>query len=254
MKILLKTNKLRREFTTDDITVVALNDINTEIHQGEFTVIMGPSGSGKSTLLYNLSGLDRSTAGDIIFQDKNISTMKEKQLSTLRKKNFGFVFQYLTLIQNLTIMENLLIPGYLIDKNRNRVEEKAMEILKTLGIENLCERQPTQVSGGQQQRAAVARALINSPDILFADEPTGALNYKMGQELLSYLYKLKSSGQTIVMVTHDIKAASWADRVLYLRDGSIHGEFRFDENTPGPDQGLEQRELKLFTWLSGMGW
>ncbi len=252
--IILESKKLTRTFISDDINVTALNSIDTQIHKGDFIIIMGPSGSGKSTLLYNLSRLDNPTEGSVFFNGQDISLLKDKQLADFRRNNFGFVFQYLTLIQNLTIAENMLIPGFLIEKNRKKVMKRADFLFETLGIPELADRFPTQLSGGQQQRAAIARALINSPDILFADEPTGTLNFKAGQTLLSYLHKLNKTGQTILMVTHDLKSAAWGDRILYLQDGEINGEFKFPEDKSDPELDLIDRERLLFSWLSEKGW
>ncbi len=253
-EIILNSKNLTREFISDGSNVIALNNIETNINKGEFVIIMGPSGSGKSTLLYNLSRLDSPTEGSVFFNGKDITNLNEKNIADIRRRSFGFVFQYLTLIQNLTITENLLIPGFLIEKDRQKVKERASFLFDTLGISDLADRFPTQLSGGQQQRAAIARALINNPDILFADEPTGTLNFKAGQTLLSYLYKLNNSGQTILMVTHDLKSAAWGDRILYLQDGTIHGEFKFPEEESDPTTDLVEREKLLFAWLSKKGW
>lgn len=250
---ILESRNLKKVFDSDTIPTVALDGVSAEFCQGEFTIIMGASGSGKSTLLYNVSGLDKPTDGDVIFNGTSIGALKEKPLANLRRKDFGFVFQYMTLIENLTVLENMLIPGFLVEKNRSKVLQRADELLKMLGLAEKTNRYPTQLSGGEQQRASIARALINSPQILFADEPTGTLNHQMSQNLLTHLYQLKKAGQTIIMVTHDIKSAAWGDRILYLKDGRIEGEFRFGK-IEDPGKYLAAREKELFGWLSGLGW
>ncbi len=252
--VILKIENLTREFDTGGSGILALNGINAEIREGEFTVIMGPSGSGKSTFLYNTSGLDKPDFGKVMFRGTDIHKLNEKGLAAFRRNKIGFVFQYLTLVQNLTVFENLLVTGFNNSKDRSMIRQRAVMLLKLMGIEDLTGRFPTQISGGEQQRAALARALINNPEILFADEPTGTLNYKSGQEILNRLYTLNMSGQTILMVTHDIKAAAWGSRVLYLQDGIIKSEFTFPAKKDDPLKQLNEREKLLFGWLSGMGW
>lgn len=252
--VILKIENLTREFDTGGSGVLALDGIDAEIREGEFTVIMGPSGSGKSTFLYNTSGLDKPDFGTVLFRGIDIHKLNEKELSAFRRNKIGFVFQYLTLVQNLSVSENLLITGFNNSRDRSMIRKRAAMLLRMMGIEDLAGRFPTQISGGEQQRAALARALINNPEILFADEPTGTLNCKSGQEILNRLYTLNMGGQTILMVTHDIKAAAWGNRVLYLQDGMIKSEFAFPAKKNDPLKHLAEREKLLFGWLSGMGW
>lgn len=229
-----------------------LQHIDLDLYEGDFTVIMGASGSGKSTLLYSLSGMDKATAGEVIYNGKDIVTMKEKELSKLRQKDFGFIFQQMHLVSNLTLFENIAISGYL-DKNisANDVKKHTDELLEKMGISHIKTHLPSQVSGGEQQRCAIARAVVTNPKLLFADEPTGALNRKNTNEVLSLLTELNKSGQSILMVTHDMKAALRASRILYLEDGKIIGELTLPAYNPDE---AKSREAQVNAWLSSMQW
>lgn len=229
-----------------------LSHIDMELYEGDFTVIMGASGSGKSTLLYALSGMDRATAGEVLYEGKNIVTMKEKQLAQLRQGDFGFVFQQMHLVSNLSLFENVTVPGFLNKKNTAaRVRQRAGELLEEMGLAKVQTHLPSQVSGGEQQRCAIARAVIHAPKLLFADEPTGALNRKNTTEVLNLLTRLNKEGQSILMVTHDMKAALRANRILYLEDGKIIGEL----GLPAYDtQDEKSRETQVNAWLSSMEW
>lgn len=248
---ILRTSCLCKTFISESLQYNVLKNIDLEIYEGDFTVIMGSSGSGKSTLLYLLSGLDHATSGEIYFREKRIDKMKEKATALFRRKNIGFVFQSINLVPNLTLYENITIPGYLSNKNRKEVNEKAMELLKTMELDAHAFKYPSQVSGGQQQRTAIARGVINKPEILFADEPTGSLNSAQGEAALDMLTNLNNSGQTIIMVTHDLKAACRANRLLFLKDGSISGEMHLD---PFSNKGDSLRESKIFEFLKEKGW
>ncbi|SHO53804.1 ABC transporter ATP-binding protein [Anaerocolumna xylanovorans] len=229
-----------------------LNHIDLDIYKGDFTVVMGASGSGKSTLLYTMSGMDSATAGKVIYQGNTITEFKEDKLAKLRQGDFGFVFQQMHLVSNLSLFENVAVTGYL---NKNipgaEVGKRVKELLEKMGLTPMSKRLPSQVSGGEQQRAAIARAVVNRPDLLFADEPTGALNRKNTIEVLNLLTELNKEGQSILMVTHDMKAALRATRLLYLEDGKITGEL-----TLPPYQPLEEksRETQVDAWLSSMEW
>ena len=214
---------------------------------------MGSSGSGKSTFLYCVSGMDGITDGKVNFLNQNIENMKEDRLSILRRKQMGFVFQQMNLMSNLNLFENITLPAFLLkEKSNKEIKEKAGVLMKQFHIEELAERMPTQISGGQMQRAAIARALINSPEIVFADEPTGALNSTSGKEVLDVLTACNAKGQSILMVTHDIKAAQRASRIIYLSDGYIKGEKTF---TPYiQEQNMKSREEVVVDWLLEMGW
>ncbi len=229
-----------------------LSGVDMEIYEGEFVVIMGKSGSGKSTLLYALSGMDRATAGEVIYKDKDIVKMKEKELTKLRCCEFGFIFQQMHLVSNLTIYENIAVPGYL-NKNVSEKEtnKKTDELLEKVGISDIKEHLPSQCSGGEQQRCAVARAVINDPVIIFADEPTGALNKKSTLEVLDIMTALNKKGQCIMMVTHDSRAALRADRILYIEDGKISGELKL---SPYDASDEKSRDTQVTSWLSSMGW
>ena len=229
-----------------------LQHIDLDIYEGDFTVIMGASGSGKSTLLYSLSGMDRATAGQVIYEGRDIVTMKEKELSKLRQKDFGFIFQQMHLVSNLTLFENVAVSGYL-DKtaSANAVKQRTGVLLDKMGIDHVADHLPSQVSGGEQQRCAIARAVVSAPKLLFADEPTGALNRRNTNEVLSLLTELNKAGQSILMVTHDMKAALRATRILYLEDGKIIGELTLPPYNP---EEKKSRETQVGAWLSSMQW
>ena len=229
----------------------AIKNVNVEIYEKEFTVIMGSSGSGKSTLLYLLSGLDNITAGVVTFDEISLASLTEKKMAEFRRKKIGFVFQAINLVPSLSLYENVVISGYLVEKDRKKVDIRGIELLKLVGLEEQIDRLPSRISGGQQQRAAVARALINSPKVLFADEPTGALNSAQGENILDILTDLNNKGQGIVMVTHDIKAASRADRILFIKDGRVDGDMNLDKYST---KDKELREKAVFDFLSEKGW
>lgn len=231
---------------------MVLNHITLGIYAGDFTVIMGPSGAGKSTLLYALSGMDEITGGEIWYKGREISRFKEKQMSNLRTHEFGFVFQQTHLVSNLTLYENVVVAGYLNSGWKTKeAEQRADELLCRMGVEKAKDRLPAEVSGGEAQRAAVARAVINRPGILFADEPTGALNRQNTQEVLNLLTGLNETGQSILMVTHDVRAAIRGSRILYLEDGKILDELNFPVYR---DEAAKDREIRLNEWLCALSW
>ena len=229
-----------------------LNRINVEIHDGDFTVIMGPSGAGKSTLLYALSGMDTISSGQVLYKGKELGTLSEKKIAKLRASEFGFVFQQTHLVSNLTLFENVAVAGFLEKgKSEQDVRNRAEELLKQMNVEKAKNRLPSEASGGEAQRAAMARAMINQPGLLFADEPTGALNRKHSEEVLELLTALNRDGQSILMVTHDVKAVIRGTRILYLEDGKILDEMplpSFDVKT------AKEREEKLSAWLTALSW
>lgn len=227
-----------------------LHGINVELYAGDFTVVMGSSGSGKSTLLYVLSGMDRASGGQVVCCGQNITNASEKELSRLRSEDFGFVFQRTHLISNLTLHENIRMAGLIGSLPEKEADRRTNELIDRMGLSDAKHRLPAQVSGGEAQRAAVARAVINRPSILFADEPTGALNRANSQEVLNVLSALHSSGQSVLLVTHDKEAALRGNRVLYLEDGIITGELELPVYA-GKDKS---REEKLSAWLEGLGW
>ncbi len=215
-----------KRFGAGDAAVTALNDATIEFRKGEFTAVMGPSGSGKSTLMYCQSGLDRLTSGHAYIGDVDVSTLSDQELSVMRRSTLGFIFQSFHLVPALTSRENITLP---VDLNADAEVDEAFlnELAVVLGIEHRLENLPSQLSGGQRQRVAVARAMIPRPEVIFADEPTGALDSKTSGELLAYLRTaVDDLGQTIVMVTHDAVAASHCDRVVYVQDGVLVDEGR----------------------------
>lgn len=249
---ILSTKALYKDYINGKNTINVLKDVNLEIYDGEFTIIMGPSGSGKSTLLYCLSGIDSVTSGDVCFMDKKISDLKEKEISVLLSNEFGFVFQQMQLVSNLTLYENIAIAGYHGNKYKtSEVDTRTDELLKMVKLDEQRNNLPTQCSGGEQQRAAVARALINKPKLLFADEPTGALNQSNSQQVLNLLTQANSEGQSVLMVTHDVKSAIRANRILYFEDGCIRGEL---ELSPYITDDKKSREAKVSEWLNKMMW
>lgn len=251
-KVLIETTDLCRSYASDGLQNHVLNNINVKIMKDDFTVIMGSSGSGKSTLLYCLSGMDSITSGSVYFDGKEIGSMKSKELSLFRRSYVGFVFQQMHLVSNLSVFENIAVSGYLAKKLSNKeVNKKVDELLEVMGIKDLKKRLPSQISGGQKQRAAIARALINNPALVFADEPTGALNSKSGNEVLDLLTQCNRNGQSILMVTHDVKAAVRADRILYIEDGKIVSEL---EMSPYKEEDKKSRETQIISWLSSRGW
>ncbi len=211
-------------FGEGDAAVTALDDVSIGFRQGQFTAVMGPSGSGKSTLMYCQSGLDRLTDGHAYIGDVDVSTLSDQELSVLRRSKLGFIFQSFHLVPALSARENITLPVDL-DSGADVDEAFLTELTEVLGIGHRLENRPSQLSGGQRQRVAVARAMIPRPDVIFADEPTGALDSKTSGELLAYLRQaVDELGQTIVMVTHDAVAASHCDRVVYVQDGRLVGE------------------------------
>lgn len=229
-----------------------ISHVDFEQYEGEFTVIMGASGSGKSTLLYALSGMDRATSGQVMYEGRDLVTMKENELSKLRYTDFGFIFQQIHLVSNLSLFENVAVSGYLNkEKSAAEVKARAEELLEQMGIDHVKTHLPSQVSGGEQQRCAIARAVINSPKLLFADEPTGALNRKNTKEVLNLLTGLNKEGQSILMVTHDVRVALRATRLLYIADGNIIGELTLPPYDPAME---ESRETQVNSWLNSMEW
>lgn len=251
-EILLSAKGLCKQFPQGADKEQVLKNIDVDIYAGDFTVIMGSSGAGKSTLLYALSGMDSITDGKVLYKGEEISSYKERQMALLRSKEFGFVFQQTHLVSHLSLFENVSVAGYLDPaKSTKDVRERAEELLKQMDIEKAKDRFPHEVSGGEAQRAAVARAVINQPGLLFADEPTGALNKRNTDEVLSLLTRLADNGQSILMVTHDIKAAIHGTRILYLEDGQI-----LDEMVMGAyhEDEAKNREKRVNEWLASLSW
>ena len=251
-KTIIKTEKLCKTFSNGGIQQHVLKNLDISLIEGDFTVIMGSSGSGKSTLLYALSGMDKPTLGEIHFGDKNLCKLNNDQLAIFRRNHCGFVFQQIYLLDNMSVLDNVLASGLLINKNKREIVQKAKELLKQVAInENAWSKFPTQLSGGEAQRVGIVRALINSPRILFADEPTGALNSTSSESVLDVLTNVNQNGQSIVMVTHDMKTALRGNRILYLRDGVICGDLQLGAFSK--EENFERHE-KLKHFLVEMGW
>lgn len=231
--------------------VTALNGVNVEIAKGEFVAVMGPSGSGKSTLLFALSGMDEITSGSVNFGDTELSKLRENALADVRRTKMGFVFQQPTMLKNLNLLDNIILPaaheGY---KDTAKISQKAKALMKKTGISGLERRDITEVSGGQLQRAGICRALMNAPEILFADEPTGALNTKSADEIMGLLLVINQEGTAILLVTHDAKVAARADRVLFTKDGSIVSELPLQKFS-GTD--MEARGDKVLAGMAAAG-
>lgn len=250
-EVILKTEKLSKSFSNGGTMQHVLRNIDLQLYKGDFTVIMGASGAGKSTLLYALSGMDTPTLGTITFGDRMISRLSQDALATFRRGHCGFVFQQIYLIDGMSVMDNVLSAGLLVNKDRKALVKKAKKLFSAVDIsEDIQKKFPTQISGGEAQRVGIVRALINSPEVLFADEPTGALNSKTGLDVLDTLTRFNEQGQSVVMVTHDMRSARRGNRILYLKDGVILGECDLGRYS----HGNSQRHEKLAAFLNGMGW
>lgn len=251
-KIIIRTKKLCKTFSSGGIQQHVLKNLDISLIEGDFTIIMGSSGSGKSTLLYAISGMDKPTLGEIDFDGKDVAALSNDQLAIFRRNNCGFVFQQIHLLDNMSVLDNVLASGLLVHKSKRVAAERAKDLLNRVGIgENSWNKFPTQLSGGEAQRVGIVRALINNPRILFADEPTGALNSSSSESVLSILTDINRNGQSIVMVTHDLKTALRGNRILYLRDGVICGDLELGGYSEV--ESLERQE-KLRAFLEEMGW
>lgn len=233
-----------------------LRNINMEIQEGEMVAIMGPSGSGKSTLLYAVSGMDKPTAGSVNFFGKDLISLDAAKMSDMRLDEMGFIFQQMYMLKNLSIYDNIILPAYQSKKgkgkdNRAIINDRAKELMKKLGISEIAENDINEVSGGQLQRACICRSLINQPKMIFADEPTGALNQQNSKEVMKELNRINAEGTTVMLVTHDMKVAAKSDRVLYIEDGNIKGEITFGKL--GEDSEIKERERRISNWLMEMG-
>ena len=231
-----------------------LKNVNFTVSEGEMVAIMGPSGSGKSTLLYTVSGMDAITSGEAHFCGKNIAKMGEKELADLRLNDMGFIFQQMYMLKNLTVQDNIILPAVQSGKQESRKEilERGQALMRKLRIIDIADNDINEVSGGQLQRACICRSMINNPKMIFADEPTGALNRASSAEVMEELAKLNADGTSIMLVTHDVKVAAKCTRVMYIVDGNIKGEYnlgRCESNSQ-----MRARERALNNWLMEMGW
>lgn len=254
MASVLAVQNLCKTYVVDKRQNNVLKNVNFNIEEGDMVAIMGPSGSGKSTLLYAVSGMDRPTSGEIVFSGERMQEFSEKKLAQLRLTRMGFIFQQMYMLKNLTILDNVLLPAMENREaklSRKEKTERAKELLRKMSIIDVADNDINEVSGGQLQRACIARSIINNPEILFADEPTGALNRAASNDVMDVMERLNKEGTTIMMVTHDAKVAARCKRVLYLVDGSIVGEYRAPE-----DESLSRtdRERRLNNWLMEQGW
>ena len=250
--MILHTQKLCKSFSNGGLQQHVIKNLDLEIREKDFTIIMGASGSGKSTLLYALSGMDTPTLGSVFFGDTDISKFSNDQLAIFRRENCGFVFQSIYLLENMTVFDNVMTGALALQKNSPGLVKKAEGLLKKVGItENLWNKYPNQLSGGECQRVGIVRAIINDPKILFADEPTGALNSASSRDVLDIFTGINKNGQSIVMVTHDLKTAMRGNRIIYLRDGDVMGEHEMPQY--GTDD-VKKRQESLQTFLDEMGW
>ena len=223
---------------------VVLNNVSLEINKGDFTAVMGPSGSGKSTLLYSISSMDNPDEGEVVFEGIDVYKLSESELSKFRLNKMGFVFQNSQMLKNLSILDNIILPGMVAKRESIEVvRARATELMSKMGIEDIKDRDIREVSGGQLQRAAICRAMINSPEILFMDEPTGALNSEAASQVMEILKKLNQEGISIMLVTHDAKMASMAKKVIYIKDGKLAGEIKLSNEK----EALAELDLWLKT-------
>lgn len=250
-KKIINAKNLIKSFNSGGSKQTIINNLDLDIYANDFTIIMGSSGAGKSTLMYLLSGMDKADCGSIIFNDKNICKMNNDELSIFRRKNCGFVFQQIYLLDKMSLMDNVLTSGLLMSKNKKEVINKAKELFASVNIPEVTyKKNMNQVSGGECQRAGIVRAAINNPSIIFADEPTGALNSENSTAVLDVLTNLNNNGQSIIMVTHDKKSALRGNRIIYLKDGKIFGELilgKYEKNDNTRNERLDQ-------FLKEMGW
>ena len=254
MKI-LEVKDLSKSYIVNKRQNNVLKNVNFSVEEGEMIAVMGPSGSGKSTLLYTVSGMDKMTAGEVLFCGKELSKMSDKELSEIRLKEMGFVFQQMYMLKNLTVLDNIILPAMQAKKEgetRKDIVERGHDLMRRLDIIDVADNDINEVSGGQLQRACICRSLINNPKMIFADEPTGALNRQSADEVMDELVKLNNAGATIMLVSHDIKVASKCTRVMYIVDGNIKGEYNLGKCESNSQ--VRERERALNSWLLEMGW
>jgi putative ABC transport system ATP-binding protein len=254
MSNILETRSMNKKVELGkDNELHILKDVNLDIEEGEFVSVMGPSGSGKSTLLYNVSGMDRITSGSVKFKDCEIGTLKEEELAKIRLNHMGFIFQDINLLKNLSLIDNVMFPALVSkDADKNAVYQKAKKLMEMTGIEKLADNTITQGSGGQLQRVAICRALINKPDIIFGDEPTGALDTKSSADIMSILAEINNEGTTIMLVTHDAKVAAKTERVLFMVDGNLVAQKKMSKYDTHHND-IKKREENIMKWLVEKG-
>lgn len=250
-EVIIEVKGLCKTFVSEGENYNVIKNLDLKIYKGDFTVIMGSSGSGKSTLMYILSGMDKGSSGEAILLDTELSKASKKEMEKMRREKISFVFQGINLIPDLNAYENIAAPTYKMKRDKKELTETINELLDRFSMREHRSKYPSQLSGGQKQRIAICRALINKPDVIFADEPTGALNSTQGQDVLNILTDLNSSGQSIVMVTHDLKAAVRANRLLYIKDGRIDGEMKLPKYN---EDSHQEREIEIVDFLREKGW
>lgn len=254
MKRILEVKDLCKTYVVNKRQNNVLKNVNFGVDEGEMVAVMGPSGSGKSTLLYAVSGMDNITAGEVDFCGRNIAEMNQKELAELRLDEMGFIFQQMYMLKNLTVLDNVILPACQSDKikeSRRETVSRGHALMRKLGIIEVADNDINEVSGGQLQRACICRSMINKPRMIFADEPTGALNRTSSDEVMEELANLNAEGTTIMLVTHDVKVAAKCTRILYIVDGNIKGQYNLDKYDRSK---LRDRERALNGWLMEMGW
>lgn len=252
MKTILEVKDLCKTYIVNKRQNNVLCNISFTINEGEMVAVMGPSGSGKSTLLYTVSGMDKMTAGDVYFCGRNMASLNENELAKMRLDDMGFIFQQMYMMKNLSVLDNIILPAVKsskIKESRKATVQRGQDLMRKLGIIETMDNDINEVSGGQLQRACICRSMINNPQMIFADEPTGALNRTSSEEVMNELTKLNNDGTTIMLVTHDAKVAAKCTRLLFLVDGNIKGEYNINRGL-----ALRDRERDLNNWLLEMGW
>ncbi len=252
---ILEVNDLCKTYIVNKRQNNVLKNVNFTVSEGEMVAVMGPSGSGKSTLLYAVSGMDGITAGEVRFCGKDIAKMGERELADLRLNEMGFIFQQMYMLKNLTVLDNIILPACQsdkIDESRKETVRRGQALMRKLGIIETADNDINEVSGGQLQRACICRSMINKPKMIFADEPTGALNRTSSDEVMEELAKLNGEGTTIMLVTHDVKVAAKCTKVMYIIDGNIKGEYNLDKYENSSQ--MRERERSLNNWLLELGW
>lgn len=257
MTTALKAKNVCKTYVVNKRQNNVLRNVNFTVQEGELVAVMGPSGSGKSTLLYAISGMDELTAGTVEFFGTDLTKVTAPQMSDLRLDEMGFIFQQMYMLKNLTLVDNVLLPAFQSKRNRGKTKRKelseyAHELMYKMDIADLRYSDINEVSGGQLQRACICRSLINKPRMIFADEPTGSLNKQASNEVMDEIVQMNREGTTVVLVTHDIRVAAKCDRILYIVDGNIHGDFNLGKYQG--EQDLKNRERMLNNWLLDKGW
>ncbi|MFQ9516600.1 MAG: ABC transporter ATP-binding protein [Eubacterium sp.] len=255
MENILEVKDLCKTYIINKRQNNVLKNVNFNVEEGEMIAVMGPSGSGKSTLLYSVSGMDSITAGQVKFCGRSISELNAKELAELRLEEMGFIFQQMYMLKNLTVLDNIILPACQSNKikeSRKETVQRGQNFMRRLGIIEIADNDINEVSGGQLQRACICRSMMNCPKMIFADEPTGALNRTSSEEVMEELTKINQKGTTVMLVTHDVKVAAKCTRVMYIVDGNITGEYNLDRYTSSSQ--IRERERQLSNWLMEMGW